>query len=69
MIKGINHIGYEAVAGTGPSFRAFNPTIGEFFGEEFFSASEEQIGKAAELAGEAFHIYKNISPEKRAEFL
>lgn len=36
MIKGINHIGYEAVAGTGPSFRAFNPTIGEFFGEEFF---------------------------------
>lgn len=51
MIKGINHIGYEAVAGTGPSFRAFNPTIGEFFGEEFFLPVKNRLGKPQNWPG------------------
>lgn len=69
MIKGINHIGFKVVTGMGTTFRAFNPSKDEFLPEEFSSASDEQINVAAELAKEAFVLYKNTSAEKRADFL
>ncbi len=69
MIKGINWSGFETVKGTCSAFCAFNLAKGEYLPEIFSSASDEQIGRAAELADEAFHIYKNISVEKRADFL
>jgi len=62
-------IGFTDGAGTGAAFRARNPTTGETISPDFFSASVNDVNRAAQLAGDAFAIYGRCSGHKKAKFL
>ena len=51
------------------TFRAFNPTTGEPVGPDFYSASLDELNRAAELAGQARIPFGNIPGRERAKFL
>ncbi|AMU04656.1 2,5-dioxovalerate dehydrogenase (plasmid) [Burkholderia cenocepacia] len=63
-------IGFSSVRGTEGSQRAFNPAIDAEIDEpEFGMGGANEVESAARLAAEAFDTYRNVSLEKRAEFL
>ncbi|MDQ4141153.1 MAG: aldehyde dehydrogenase (NADP(+)) [Bacteroidota bacterium] len=51
------------------TFRAFNPTKGEWLTTEFTESTPEEVAAAAEKAEAAFLIYRKKSGAERAEFL
>jgi NADP-dependent aldehyde dehydrogenase len=51
------------------TFLAVNPSTGENLQPPFSSANAEDVEKACELAWSAFHSYRELDPEKRAQFL
>lgn len=62
-------IGKEEVHGTQGTMRAFNPTIGAEFKEDFGAGGEAEVDRACLLAQEAFDSYRETDPETRARFL
>jgi len=68
-LSGQSMIGFTDGAGTGAAFRARNPTTGETISPDFFSASVNDVNRAAQLAGDAFAIYGRCSGHKKAKFL
>ncbi|MFD0863871.1 aldehyde dehydrogenase (NADP(+)) [Sungkyunkwania multivorans] len=69
MITGKNQIGNQQSALGSVTFKTYNPELNIENEQLFYEASEEEVDKAAELAKDAFKIYRNISGSKRATFL
>jgi len=69
-LSGRSIIGFaEAQAAGGVRFRAINPTTRETISPDFFSASQDEVGRAARLANDAFATYAHVPGHERARFL
>ena len=68
VISGDLLIGAEST-GDNRTARAINPATGANLEPAFAIASEADVTKACELAGQAFDVYRATSPEERAAFL
>jgi NADP-dependent aldehyde dehydrogenase len=68
-LLGKSLIGFRDSASTSASFSAWNPATGEKIDPAFFSASQEDIDLAAELAHKAFSSYSRTPGRERASFL
>jgi NADP-dependent aldehyde dehydrogenase len=68
-LHGKNFIGAELSSGSGETFRASNPAESQELPENFFVASERDIGAAVERSAEAFQLYRRTTGEQRATFL
>ncbi len=68
-LTGVSLIGDDDLAGTGSAFQAVNPATGDKLEPVYREADEATIGRAAELAWEAFQSYRHTSFEDRAAFL
>ncbi len=68
-LTGRSIIGQERGGISGGTFRAFDPATGEAVGPDFYSASLEELNRAADLAGQR-HEYRigNTSGRERAKF-
>ncbi|MDP9109208.1 MAG: aldehyde dehydrogenase family protein, partial [Pseudomonadota bacterium] len=69
IITGESLIGGAAVAGSAPTFEAFDPHRGESIAPTFCTATTDDINHAATLAEVAFDIYRETTLEQRAVFL
>ena len=68
-ILGKSLIGFRDSTSTGAPFNAWNPATGEKIVPAFSSASPEDVGRAAELANDAFSVYSRLPGSERASFL
>src|ERR1700685_147109 len=68
-LSGLSLIGEESVKAQGPAFRAVNPATGEKLNTEFYSATNADIARAAELAQSAFPAAAALNGRERAAFL
>src|SRR5580765_29438 len=68
-ILGKSLIGFRDSAPTSAPFSAWNPSTGEEIAPAFFSASPDDVHRAAELASEAFPSYSRLPGRERASFL
>jgi len=68
VISGDLLIGADST-GDNKSVRAINPATGANLEPAFAIASEADVARACELAGQAFDTYRATSPEARAKFL
>lgn len=62
-------IGFRDSASTAGPFHAWNPATGDKIDTAFFSASQEDIERAASLASEAFSHYSCLGGRERASLL
>ena len=69
MITGKNYIGNSQSNKGDNTFNSYNADEFKMLENTFFCATEEEINNAVELANSAFQDYKNISGERKAEFL
>lgn len=69
MLTGKSIIGFERGSETATTFTAFNPKTGDTVEPNFYSASNEELNRAAKLANDARMIYGNLSGAKKAAFL
>lgn len=69
MITGKNYIGSDPSSLGENTLKAYNPTNGSIFSEDFSVATTEEVNAAIEKADTAFSGYKAISYEQRATFL
>ncbi|HMN45982.1 MAG TPA: aldehyde dehydrogenase (NADP(+)) [Povalibacter sp.] len=51
------------------TFPAYNPATGEALAPGFSAAGPAEVDQACELAWSAFHTYRELDPELRAQFL
>ncbi len=68
-LSGRSIIGFKGGVTSGAAFRAHNPVTREPLPPEFYSASAEEVERAARLAHEAFAIYGRLSGREKAKFL
>lgn len=68
-ITGMQLIGRQSVAGTGPAFQATDPSTGQTIPPIWQGADKAQIEQAVQLATEAFLTFRETSPDQRARFL
>jgi alpha-ketoglutaric semialdehyde dehydrogenase len=68
-ILGMSLIGFHDSASTAGPFSAWNPANGEKVDTVFYSASHEDIERAAKLASEAFSSFARLPGHERASFL
>ena len=68
-LKGTSIIGFVRGGHTGETFTAFDPTSGQPIEPRFFSASAEELNRAAFLAEEARIPFGNLPGRERAKFL
>lgn len=68
-LTGRSIIGSGRGSAGGKTFHAFNPATGEAIGPEFYSATMDELKRAATLAGEARIPFGSVTPKQRAIFL
>jgi alpha-ketoglutaric semialdehyde dehydrogenase len=68
-ILGKSLIGFQDATNTTDSFRAWNPATGEQVGPAFFSATKDDVDRAAKLAAEAFPVFSQLKHTDKAAFL
>src|SRR5262245_32318389 len=68
-LHGKNIIAGKAVEVGGKTFQAFAPASGKSIEPHFEGATADQVNQALEAAESAFHEYRRLSPERRANFL
>jgi len=68
-LSGRSIIGFQSGIAAGEAFRASNPKTGERLQPDFFSATAEEVDRAARLAHEAFAVYGRTSGRDKAAFL
>lgn len=68
-ILGKSLIGAGEAANSGDSFRAWNPATGEQLEPAFYSATMDDVDRAAQLATDAFPAYSGLRHTERASFL
>ena len=69
VLKGTSLIGFSRGSETRETFTAFNPTTGNAVEPTFYSATIEELDRAASLADDARLKYGNASQRDRARFL
>ena len=69
LINGASLIAGQPATTKGAAFRAVNPQTGEQLDPEFYSASAQDVDRAARAAAEAFAAYSRTSGRERARFL
>ena len=69
VLTGASLIGSESVRGNGKIIRGVNPRTGEILDPAYALAGTAEVHRAASLAWEAFHSYRQTTPEQRASFL
>jgi 2,5-dioxopentanoate dehydrogenase len=69
MLQGQSIVNGRATAGTEAVFSAINPAAGTALEPSFYSASAEDVNRAAQLAEEAFASYGRLSGSEKARFL
>jgi len=62
-------IGYRWGEARGDGFCAADPETGAKLAPEYFSATDAEIGRAADLASEAFRVYGRLPGKARGAFL
>ena len=68
-VTGHNFIaGRRSAAGT-TLLQSLDATTGEALPYHFYQATAEEVDLAAQAADEAFASFRQLSPERRAEFL
>ena len=68
-LTGRSIIGFSDGVTSGATFRAHNPVTGEALRPEFFCASAEEVERVAQLAQEAFAVYRRTSGREKGQFL
>jgi NADP-dependent aldehyde dehydrogenase len=68
-LQGKNIIAGKTIEVGGKTFQAFAPASGKSIGPQFEGATADQVNQALEAAETAFHDYRRLSPERRANFL
>jgi NADP-dependent aldehyde dehydrogenase len=68
-LTGKSIIGFTRSNSVADSFQAFNPSTAEQIDPAYFAASTEEVDRAAQLASEAFAIYRECSGKTKAAFL
>lgn len=68
-LHGKNIIANREVESIGKKFPAFAPAQGKHIEPQFEEATTEEVNQALEAAGQAFHAYRQLPAERRAEFL
>jgi NADP-dependent aldehyde dehydrogenase len=68
-LHGVSLIGFETGAHNGAAFHGIDPSTGETLEPSYFTASSDDIGRAVNLADEAFPIYSNLSGAARGQLL
>lgn len=68
-LHGQNLIGFNTSNQGDAPYQAVDPKRGAKLGTTFRDATETEINRAAQLAAEAFKIYKHATPEQRVNFL
>jgi NADP-dependent aldehyde dehydrogenase len=69
QLNGRSRIGYGLGAETGDRFRAVNPATGAELEPTFFGATDSEVRRAGDLAGQAFASYSRMAASERARFL
>lgn len=69
MIEGTNFIGFSTTKNGSGTIKAYDPQNNKDLPEEFSIATEEDVNQALEKAQSAFLEYRNISGERKADFL
>jgi alpha-ketoglutaric semialdehyde dehydrogenase len=68
-LTGAMLIGAERVVGTEGTFTGVNPRTGKELEPTYGLGSRADVARAAELAGEAFGVYRQTGPKERSSFL
>ena len=68
-LQGTSIIGFQRAKARGETFTAFDPTTGQAVEPKFYSATIDELNRAAALAEEARLIYGNLPGRERAKFL
>src|SRR5579863_7398907 len=68
-LHGCSIVNGEARQGSGAEFHGFDPAMGERLEPAYRSGSIEDLNAAAELAEEAFAIFRKLSGRERGRFL
>ncbi len=68
-LKGKSFIGWEIGADSGKKFAAINPAQNAALEPAYFSASPQEVDRAARLAAQAFTSYSKFSGRQKALFL
>src|SRR5271163_3482104 len=68
-LSGTSFIGANRGSQGKDSFRAAAPASGAEAEPRYYSASREEVERAATLAAEAFEVYRRVPPATRANFL
>ncbi|MCC1483088.1 aldehyde dehydrogenase (NADP(+)) [Winogradskyella immobilis] len=69
MITGKNYIGNQLIAEGNKTYKTFNPQLNIENTTVFTEATLNEIDQAVQLASKAFKTYRDISGQKKAEFL
>src|SRR5215471_5661549 len=69
MLKGTSILGSTRGSQTGATFHGVNPATGEQLQPIYFSATNEDVDKAATLAEQAFPSYSKLTGRERGAFL
>lgn len=69
MLTGKNFIGFKLSSEGNKTFTTFNPKENIENEQVFYEASSDEINQAAELAHQAFQIYRSIESSKKSNFL
>lgn len=68
-LTGQSIIGFHRGKKTGNVLNGFNPAMGQALLPDYFSASEEEVDEAVQLASHSFTPYNSLSGKDRAAFL
>jgi 2,5-dioxopentanoate dehydrogenase len=68
-ILGRSLIGPQESTDSGDSFRAWNPATGETIEPTFFSATKQDVDRAAQLAADAFPVFNRLRSAEKAVLL
>lgn len=69
QLSGQSIIGFSRGTSLAGSFSGFNPSTGEDLLPIYYSASADEVNKAAQLAHKAFEIYSHATGKEKAAFL
>ena len=69
QLTGLNLVAGKWVGAGQKTFSNSNPATGDKLAPQFREASDEEVNRAATEAAAAFEIYRQTTPEQRADFL
>ena len=69
QLSGKSIIGFSRGAPGDGAFHGFNPSSGEELAPTYYSATADEVDRAAQLAGKAFEIYSRATGRDKAAFL